>query len=87
MAPTMDPPRTQTSPKHLRLGVLLREARVAAALTQAALAGLLGRKQAFVSKYENGVRGLDAVDFLAILDLTGADMAEVVEAVREADGD
>ena len=63
----------------------MREARVAAGLRQAALAELLGRKQAFVSKYESGARGLDAVDFLAILQLTGADAAAVIEAVRAVD--
>ena len=83
-SPTIDLPRSQTSPKHLRLGALLRDARVAAGLTQAALAAMLGRKQAFVSKYEKGVRGLDAVDFLAILDLLGADVEAAIQAVRQA---
>ena len=87
LSPIMDRPRTQTSPKHLRLGELLRDARTAAGLRQAALAELLGRKQAFVSKYENGARGLDAVDFLAILDLLGADVGAVAEAMRKVDGD
>lgn len=51
-------------------------------MRQAELAELLGRKQAFVSKYESGMRGLDAVDFLAILDLTSCDVTQVIEGVR-----
>ena len=87
MSPTMDSPPNLTSLKHLRLGSLLREARLAAGLKQAALAELLGRKQAFVSKYENGVRGLDAVDFLTVLALTGADVAAVAKAIQEVEGE
>ena len=79
----MDQPRTLTSPKHLRLGVLLREARVAAGLRQTKLAEMLGRKQAFVSKYEGGSRGLDAIDFLRIVKLTGCDVDHVIDALEE----
>lgn len=79
----MDQPRTLTSPKHLRLGALLRQARVEAGMLQTQLAELLGRKQAFVSKYESGARGLDAVDFLAILDMTGCDVVRVIEEMRK----
>lgn len=82
MLVSMDQPRTLTSPKHLRLGLLLREARIAAGLRQTKLAELLGRKQAFVSKYESGARGLDAVDFIAILELTGCDVHRVIEALK-----
>ena len=87
MSRTMHQPRSKTSPKHLRLGALLRAARVAAGLTQKALAALLGRRQAFVSKYEKRSSGLDAVDFLAIVDLTGADVATVAEAIRDTKED
>lgn len=79
----MDQPRVPTSPKHQRLGELLREARVAAGLRQAKLAELLGRKQAFVSKYEGGSRGLDTIDFLRIIRLTGGDAGRIVAALDE----
>lgn len=82
---SMDQPRILISPKHKRLGELLREARVAAGLRQAKLAEMLGRKQAFVSKYEGGSRGLDIIDFLRIVKLTGCDVDHVMAALEEVE--
>jgi transcriptional regulator with XRE-family HTH domain len=44
----------------------LREARLAAPLTQVELATALGRSQQFVSKYESFERRLDIVEFIDI---------------------
>jgi ribosome-binding protein aMBF1 (putative translation factor) len=44
----------------------LRRARIAANLSQLALAGRLGRRQQFVSKYESGERRLDIIEFFDI---------------------
>ena len=79
----MNQPRILTSTKHQRLGELLREARKAAGIRQAKLAELLGRKQGFVSKYEGGSRGLDVVDFLRIVKLTGCDVDHVIAVLEE----
>ena len=78
----MEKSHTSQSPKHLRLGALLREARLAAGIRQTKLAEMLGRKQAFVSKYESGDRGLDAVDFIAILELTGCDVEHIIASLK-----
>jgi transcriptional regulator with XRE-family HTH domain len=45
---------------------LLIEARKEADLTQVEVAMRLGRPQSFVSKYENGERRLDVVEFLDV---------------------
>ena len=81
----MGQPRIQSSPKHQRLGALLREARVAARLPQAKLAEMLGHKQAFVSKYEGGERFLDVVDFLRIVKVTGCDVDRIIAALEEVE--
>jgi transcriptional regulator with XRE-family HTH domain len=44
----------------------LADARERAGLTQAQLASRLGRPQSFVSKFENGERRLDVVEFLDV---------------------
>lgn len=48
------------------LTALLREARVAAKLTQVDLSVRLGRPQSFVSKYESGQRRIDLVELAEI---------------------
>ena len=78
---SMDKPPT-TSPRQQRLGALLKEAREAIDMRQTQLAGLLGKGQAFVSKYESGASGLDAVDFIEILELTNCDVEHVIAAVK-----
>lgn len=71
-----------SSARQRRLGTLLREARVAAGMRQTRMAELLGRGQAFVSKYESGARGLDAIDFIEIVELTGCDIGHVIDELR-----
>lgn len=50
---------------------LLREARLAAGLTQAEVAAALGRPQSFVAKIERGERRVDVIEL--------ADLAEVLD--------
>ena len=52
--------------RYRRLIDALAGARRDAGLTQAELAGKLGRRQQFVSKYEAGERRLDIVEFADI---------------------
>lgn len=54
------------SRKYAQFLDLLIEARKNADLTQVEVAVRLGRPQSFVSKYENGERRLDVVEFLDI---------------------
>lgn len=61
---------------------LLVEQRKSAGLTQEELARRLRKPQSFVSKYENGQRRLDIVEFLAIANALDADPHPIVEKVR-----
>lgn len=70
--------------RYRRLIDALADARRDAGLTQAELAGKLGRRQQFVSKYEAGERRLDIVEFADIarelqIDLLGL-MSEIPAA-------
>ena len=58
----------------------LKEARKAVGLTQEVLARRLGYPQSFVSKYENGERRLDVLEFLQVTHAIGLDP---MEALRE----
>lgn len=60
---------------------LLIEGRKHAGITQDALARRLGRPQSFVSKFENGERRLDAVEFLVICKQLGIDPCALLRRV------
>lgn len=64
------------------LATLLVEARREAGLTQVELAERLGRKQAYVSKYETGARGVDVLELLEIADVLGCDPAEMLKQLK-----
>ena len=71
--------------QHQRLCELLVEARDAAGLTQVELARRLDRPQSFVSKYENGERRLDVIEFMAVakaLDIKPCSILEALETPR-----
>ena len=65
---------------------ILVDARTNQGLSQAALAGKLGRLQTFVSKYERGERRLDVVEFLDVAAALGLDPQEVLRRLRTSDG-
>ncbi|WP_093222516.1 MULTISPECIES: helix-turn-helix transcriptional regulator [unclassified Variovorax] len=54
------------SPPYKKLRLLLTEARARAGLTQLQVAERVKRPQSYVSKYENGERQLDVIEFIAI---------------------
>lgn len=62
----------------------LVEIRTNAGLTQVALAKRLGRPQSFVSKFENGERRLDVIEFIEIARALGADPANLVSDLDRA---
>jgi transcriptional regulator with XRE-family HTH domain len=63
---------------------LLVEKRKKAGLTQSGLAEKLSRPQSFVSKYENGERRLDLVEFLEIAVAVGFDPCSFIRELRRS---
>ncbi len=59
----------------------LIEARRAAGLTQAEVADKLSRPQSFVSKYEQGERRLDVIEFVAVCRALDVDPLEVFKSL------
>ncbi len=55
-----------SNPKYEKFRKLLIEYRLQQGVTQTQLAERLGRPQSFISKYENGERRLDLIEFLDI---------------------
>ena len=60
-----------TGKRYEILRALLIEARKAAGLTQVDVADRLGRTQAYVSRYENGSRRLDVIEFFEVAEAIG----------------
>lgn len=61
-------PKSSYNQRYRRFCFLLEQARKRAGVTQTELANRLGRPQSYVSKYENGERRIDLVEFLEIAD-------------------
>jgi len=57
---------------------LLSRARDDAGLKQAQVAALLNRPQSFVSKYENGERQLDVIEFIDVCKAIGVSPAALI---------
>ncbi len=66
-----------------RLCGLLVDERREAGLTQREVARRLGVYASYVSKYENGERRLDVVEFLAVAEAIGFDPKEIFEELEE----
>lgn len=75
--------RSVHHPAHAALLAGLIAARKSAGLHQKDLAQSLGRPQSFVSKFENGERRLDAVEFVAICQVLKIDPADLCKVVAE----
>ncbi|EBA14410.1 putative regulatory protein [Roseobacter sp. SK209-2-6] len=63
----------------------LKNARLAANLTQTELAHRLDRPQSFVAKYENGERKIEVVEFVHVVHAIGCNAIDVLEAVQHAE--
>lgn len=60
------------------LSRLLKEARTDAGMTQQTTATALGRPQSFVSKYEQGERRLDVIEFIEVCSALGCDPRMII---------
>lgn len=61
----------------------LADARRSTGMSQAELAGRLGKRQQFVSKYEAGERRLDVVEFMDVARALDVDWRSALGAVEE----
>lgn len=69
-------------PGYRRIIDRLREARLAAKLTQTELAVKLGRHQSFVAKVEGYERRLDVLEFVQMAEAIGTDTAKLLKDKR-----
>ena len=76
---TADVPKSAFSRKYRHFRTLLTDARLRAGLTQASLSKKLGRPQSFVSKFENGERRLDVIEFLDVARALRLDPIRVID--------
>lgn len=60
---------------------LVSQARMKAGMTQAELAMLLEKPQSFVSKYENGERRLDVIEFITVCRVLKVDARKIFNRV------
>ena len=74
-------PTLRNTERAQRLRLLLTEKRKHAGLTQAIVAGRLGKPQSFISKYESGERRVDVVKFLRLADVIGFDPLEILNII------
>ena len=65
---------------HFRM--LLVQAREATGLTQVELSRKLGRPQSFVSKYENGERRLDVIEFIYVCDALAINANSILNQLK-----
>ena len=72
-------PRGLQPNPHTKLRQLLAQARDEAGLTQTEVAGRLKRAQSFVSKYENGERQLNVVEFIAVCNALGVSPSALID--------
>ena len=68
--------------RHERLCKLLIEARQKCGLTQIDVSKKLGRPQSFVSKYENGERRLDVLEFLEVAEALDFEPSRIINQLR-----
>ncbi len=74
------------SAEHRAFRALIRDVRKKAGLTQADLAGRLGKPQSFVAKYESGERRIDVVEFVAISAALEVDPARLLRELMKKAG-
>lgn len=76
-------PKSVFSHAYARFREILIQARKDAELTQSELATRLARPQSYVSKYENGERRLDLIEFLQIARFLRLDVSSVITILQD----
>ena len=71
------------SPEYVLLRKLLQRERRISGLNQEEVATALGRAQSFVSKYEQGERRLDVVDFIRLCEVLAANPSMLIRELRK----
>jgi transcriptional regulator with XRE-family HTH domain len=74
--------KTISSKSYKNLLKLLKEARLISGYTQAELAKKLKKPQSYVSKYEQGERRIDVIEFIDICKVLGVDSAAVLHSLK-----
>ena len=70
------------TPEYQYFRKLLVSARENSELTQAEVSASLGLPQSFVSKYENGERRLDVIEFIHVCLAIGIDPASIIVEIQ-----
>ncbi|HEX7997922.1 MAG TPA: helix-turn-helix transcriptional regulator [Pyrinomonadaceae bacterium] len=68
--------------RYKRFQELLVEARKNAGLSQEAVAERIGQPQSVVSKIESGVRRLDVVEFMAVMEAIDMDPVDFIKKLK-----
>lgn len=76
-------PASMFRPEYKLFQQILVQARQNAGLTQTDLALRLSKPQSYVSKYENGERRLDVIEFLDLCNVLGIEPAHVLSVLRQ----
>jgi len=76
-------PSNLNSPEYLLLREILRRERRICGLTQEDVAADLGCAQSFVSKYEQGERRLDVVDFIRLCEVLSMNPSALLRELRK----
>lgn len=71
-------PKATHSARHARLIEILVQCRRDAGLTQAEVAGALGRHQPFIANIESGRRRIDVVELFDLADVIGLDVEATI---------
>jgi transcriptional regulator with XRE-family HTH domain len=76
--------RSVSTKKYEVFRKMLVEARLSTGMTQRELSERLNFPQSYVSKYENGERRLDLIEFLQIAEVLNINVVTFVAAVQKA---
>ena len=74
--------RTFLTKRHTALVAFLKKKRLQAGLTQADVAGRIGRYQSFITDYERGQKRIDAVELVEIAEAIGFDPQAAIRHIK-----